>query len=95
VTARPPSARYLLLRVERSRREGSASPVRSFATFDEAITAAAEQPHQPSTRWRPDWVDGVWRQVDWTGRGFVVHRIDDPAPESVLGRADEPLTAGT
>ena len=83
MTDQHPSVRFLLLRVERSRREGSARPVGAFPTLGEAVAAAAEQPHRPSAPWLPDRVDGVWRQVDWNGRGFAVYRIDDPVPDSV------------
>ncbi len=73
---RPASDRFLLLRVERTQREGSARPIRAFPTLHEAVAAAAELPHQPNASWRPDRVDGVWHQIDWSGRGFSVHRID-------------------
>ena len=81
---RNPPGRYLLLRVERSRSEGSARPVRTFPTFEEAKAAAAELPHQPTARWRSDRTDGVWQRIDWTGRGFVVHRIDDAESERAI-----------
>ncbi len=75
MTKRSQSGRYLLLRVSRSR--GSARPVRIFATLQEAVAAAAELMPQPSVPWLRGPEEGVWQQLDWTGRGFLVHRMDD------------------
>ena len=79
-----PPGRYLLLRVESRGRTGSARPVRTFPTLQEAKAAAAELPRQPTTRWSAARVAGVWQQIDWTGQGFVIHRIDHAESEPAI-----------
>jgi hypothetical protein len=74
-----PPVHFLLLRVEGTAAEERATLLGTLPTFAGALAAAADEPHQPDAAWKPDRVDGVWRQVDAHGHGFVVHRIDDPA----------------
>ena len=69
-------ATFRLLRVEGNRAEARAVLVGAYATFDDAVDAAARQPRPPPVSWRPDEVDGVWSALDSGGQGFVVHRID-------------------
>jgi hypothetical protein len=78
VTAEP--VRFALLRVEAGRREARSVPVQTFPTLEDAVVGAAQQPRQPNGTWQPGRVDGVWSQLDRSGQGFVVHRIDDPGP---------------
>jgi hypothetical protein len=82
-----PSPRYLLLRVERTVREGSARPIGVFPSLDDAKHAAAEQPHQPAATWRRGDIDGVWYRTDWTGQGFAIHLVHDP-PDRASDRPD-------
>jgi hypothetical protein len=56
----------------------AARPIGVFPSLDAVKHAAAEQPHQPSATWRRGDIDGVWYRTDWTGRGFAIHRVDDP-----------------
>jgi hypothetical protein len=70
--------RFLLLRIEGTRGEARCVPVQTYPTLDAAVAAAAGLPNQPDGPWRPDLVDGVWRQTGRGGLGFVVHRIDSP-----------------
>ena len=77
-----PPVHFLLLRVEGTPAEARAILLRTCPAFADALAAAADEPHQPDAAWQPDAVDGVWTQLDCSGQGFVVHRIDNALAES-------------
>jgi hypothetical protein len=34
--------------------------------------------------------DGIWYRMDWSGTGFVYHRMDGPPPDGTLIRIWDP-----